>query len=340
MPRVLVVHPGPDFSVADVFRGYCRGFEELGWDVMQYNLGDRMTWASVAHLAAADGSFVKAFPEPEDVYSFALSGLYRAAYRWWPDVVVFISGFVMDQDTIEVFKSRGHKVACVFTESPYEDSRQMVVAPAFDAVTVNDEASLHKYDELTTAIYTPHAYDPTIHHPGFSTYKSDCVFVGTGYPSRQAFMKRVDWTGIDFVLAGGWKHADEALTSYLVHDIEDCLDNEDTAEMYRGSATSFNLYRSENNGDVADSGDGWACGPREIELAACGTWFARQSRAESDRLFPMLPTFSSPEELGDQIRWALANPDKRDAAACAARAAIADRTFPNNVAALLGALGV
>jgi hypothetical protein len=54
----------------------------------------------------------------------------------------------------------------------------------------------------------------------------------------------------------------------------------------------------------------------------------------------MLPTFSSPEELGDQIRWALANPDKRDAAAKAAHAAIVDRTFPNNVAALLGALGV
>ena len=340
MPRALVVHPGPDFSVADVFRGTCRGLSELGWDVMPYNLGDRMQWGSIVHLAATDGTFHKAFPEPEDVYGFALSGLYRAAYRWWPDVIVFVSGFILDQDILEVFKARGHKVACVFTESPYEDSRQFLVAPAFDAVTVNDPVSLERYQQITNAIYTPHAYDPTIHYPGASTYKSDCVFVGTGYPSRQAFMERVNWSGIDLALAGNWEHCDESLTQFVVHDLEDCLDNEDAAEMYRGSATSFNLYRSENNGDVADSGDGIAMGPREVELAACGTWFARQSRPESDDTFPMLPTFSSPEELGDQIRWALAHPDQRDAAAMSARAAIADRTFPNNAAALLRALGV
>ena len=307
---------------------------------MPYNLGDRMQWASITHLGARDGTFHKAFPEPEDVYGFALSGLYRAVYRWWPDVIVFVSGFILDQEILEVFKARGHKVACVFTESPYEDSRQLMVAPAFDAVTLNDPVSLDRYRDLTSAVYTPHAYDPKIHYPGSSSCKSDCVFVGTGYPSRQAFMERVDWSGIDLALAGNWDNASDKLTQFVVHDLEDCLDNEDAAEMYRGSSTSFNLYRSENNGDVVDSGDGWAMGPREVELAACGTWFARQSRPESDDTFPMLPTFSSPEELGDQIRWAVAHPEQRETAVIAARAAIADRTFPNNVAALLRALGV
>ena len=88
-----------------------------------------------------------------------------------------------------------------------------------------------------------------------------------------------------------------------------------------------------------DSADGIACGPREIELAATGTWFARQSRPESDELFPMLPVFSSPEELGDVLRWALANPDVRDEAGSAARSAILDRTFPNNAKRLMGLLG-
>lgn len=335
--RALIVHPGPDFSVADVFRGWCRGFSELGWDVMPYNLGDRMQWGSIAHLAAADGTYHRAFPEPEDVYGFALSGLYRAAYRWWPDVIVFVSGFILDQELLEVFKARGHKVACVFTESPYEDSRQLMVAPAFDAVAVNDEASLHKYDR---AIYTPHAYDPTVHHPGHSSHKSDCVFVGTGYPSRQEFMKRVDWNGIDLALGGNWEDADDTLTPYVVHNLDDCLDNDDTADMYRGAATGFNIYRTENNGDMADSGEGWAVGPREVELAACRTWFARQSRPESDALFPMLPTFTSPEELGEQLRWALANPDHAATAAAKAREAVQGRTFPNNVTALLRALDI
>jgi spore maturation protein CgeB len=336
--RALVVHPGPEFSVADVFNGWVDGLEHLGVQVMPYNLNDRMTWAAHAHLEAKDGSYLKAFPETADVYSFALSGLYRAAYRWWPDLIVFISGFVVDPDFVQVAQSRGHKVVCVYTESPYEDTRQLATAAAFDAVAVNDPTNLDRFQAETQAIYTPHAYRPDIHHPGPSDLKSDCVFVGTGYPSRQAFIERVDWSGIDLALAGNWEHASDDLTSRVIHDLRDCVDNDRTADLYRGTSTAFNLYRVENNGDVADSGDGWAVGPREIELAACGTWFARQSRPESDELFPMLPTFSSPEELGDLVRWALAHPELAADAAAAARNAIADRTFPNNVAALLRTL--
>lgn len=336
--RALVVHPGPEFSVADVFNGWVDGLEQLGVQVMPYNLNDRMTWGAHAYLEAKDGSYHKAFPETDDVYSFALSGLYRAAYRWWPDLIVFISGFVVDADFVKVAQSRGHKVVCVYTESPYEDSRQLATAAAFDAVTVNDPTNLDQFNGLTKAIYTPHAYRPDVHHPGVSGYASDCVFVGTGYPSRQAFIERVDWTGIDLALAGNWEHASDTLTSKVIHDLEDCVDNDRTADLYRGTRTAFNLYRVENNGDMGDTGDGWAVGPREIELAACGTWFARQSRPESDELFPMLPSFSSPEELGDLIRWALAHPELAADAATAARNAIADRTFPNNVAALLRTL--
>jgi hypothetical protein len=54
----------------------------------------------------------------------------------------------------------------------------------------------------------------------------------------------------------------------------------------------------------------------------------------------MLPTFDSPEELGDLLRWAKAHPDQRRIAAEGARAAIADRTFPKNAERLLSALGV
>jgi hypothetical protein len=54
----------------------------------------------------------------------------------------------------------------------------------------------------------------------------------------------------------------------------------------------------------------------------------------------MLPTFSSPEELGELVRWALAHPELAADAASAARHAIADRTFPNNVRRLFQALGI
>jgi hypothetical protein len=124
-----------------------------------------------------------------------------------------------------------------------------------------------------------------------------------------------------------------------VRDNLPSFDNDETANIYRGTKASFNLYRLETNGNLNDTADGWAMGPREIELAACGTWFARQSRPESDATFPMLPTFASPEELGDQLRWALANPELRHNAAELACRAVADRTFPNNARRLLEAIG-
>ena len=49
----------------------------------------------------------------------------------------------------------------------------------------------------------------------------------------------------------------------------------------------------------------------------------------------MLPSYSSPEEAPEQIRWALAHPAQRHEAATKARAAIQDRTFDTNATALL-----
>ena len=340
--RILVVHPGPNFSVQDVHDGWVEGFEELGHEVQSYNLGDRLTWAAIAHLGMDDGTYIKAFPKPESVYSFAISGLPQACLYWWPQVIVFISGFTVDPQFLEVCRGRGIKTACVMTESPYEESRQLLIAPHFDAVALNDPTNIGQYSTLTTAVYTPHAYRPEIHHEGeaHEDYLSDCVFVGTGYPSRVAFLERCNFDGIDLALAGNWQNVPTVLADRVVHDIEDCIDNVQTAELYRGAKTSFNIYRTENNGDISDGADGWSVGPREIELAASGTWFARQSRGESDELFPMLPTFNSPEELGELIRWALENPVERQIAAEQAKRVVTDRTFPNNARKLLEACGL
>lgn len=340
--RILVVHPGPNFSVQDVHDGWVEGFEELGHEVQSYNLGDRLTWAAIAHLGMDDGTYIKAFPKPESVYSFAISGLPQACLYWWPQVIVFISGFTVDPQFLEVCRGRGIKTACVMTESPYEESRQLLIAPHFDAVALNDPTNIEQYSTLTTAVYTSHAYRPEIHHEGeaHEDYLSDCVFVGTGYPSRVAFLERCNFDGIDLALAGNWQNVPTVLADRVVHDIEDCIDNVQTAELYRGAKTSFNIYRTENNGDISDGADGWSVGPREIELAASGTWFARQSRGESDELFPMLPTFNSPEELGELIRWALENPVERQIAAEQAKRVVTDRTFPNNARKLLEACGL
>ena len=50
----------------------------------------------------------------------------------------------------------------------------------------------------------------------------------------------------------------------------------------------------------------------------------------------MLPTFETPTEFEDLLRWWLAHPKERKSAATQARAAIADRTFQAQAARLLG----
>jgi hypothetical protein len=44
--RILVVQPGPDFSVHDVFTGWVEALRGQGAEVATYNLNDRL----LAHL--------------------------------------------------------------------------------------------------------------------------------------------------------------------------------------------------------------------------------------------------------------------------------------------------
>ncbi len=342
--RALVVHPGVDFSVADVHNGWCDGLRTLGWDVREYNLHDRLAFYSAAHLER-DGEWVQAFSF-ESSCQMAAQQIKSACYEWWPDLVILISDFFVDQRLVEIIKSRGHKVAVVFTESPYEDTKQLERLDGIDCAVINDPLNLDLYREVVPAsFYAPHCYRPEIHHPGPASpdVVSEACFVGTGMPSRVEFLEQVDWTGIELLLAGAWKDLspESPLRPHLLYeDSRWCVMNDHTATIYRSSLTSFNVYRIENNEGVHDRADGIAMGPREVELAACGLWFARQSRPEGDDLLPMLPIFSTPEEMGEQIRWAIAHPDERQEAATAARAALSDRTFDNNVRALMTALGL
>lgn len=209
-----------------------------------------------------------------------------------------------------------------------------------DISIVNDPTGLDKYQEVSgAAYYQPHSWRPSVHYPARprARRRHDLAFVGSGFRSRIEFFERMNLDGLDVALGGFWSGLtpDSPLRPYLLSGAggDQCIDNTQTAGLYRQSRTGINFYRRE--AEDAHIGEGWACGPREIELAATGTWFCRDPRPESDELFPMLPAFSGPEEAGEQIRWALARPPKRAKAAAQARAAVQDRTFGNAAKRLL-----
>lgn len=333
---MLVVHPGPNFSVHDVYVGWVEALRGLGVEVVEYNLQDRLTFYDMALLEAGPSLVRKALTR-EQATELAVNGLYAALYKTRPDVLLAVSGFFLTPDLMDLARRSGTRVVVLHTESPYEDDRQLKLAAHADLNLLNDPINIELFAAVAPTRYVPHAYRPELHKPGSAApdLASDLAFVGTGYASRIAFLEAMDLDGVDVLLAGNWQqlHSDSPLMKYVGHDIEECLDNEQAVQVYQSAKVGLNLYRRE--GTAADSTDGMAMGPREVEMAACGFFFLREPRPENEAVLPMLPAITSPAEASEQLRYWLAHDSEREKLAAQAREAVADRTFVNHAAALL-----
>lgn len=334
--RFLVAQPGPSFSVQDVYVGWCEGLRALGQHVIEFDLSERLTFYDLALFEAEAGVFRKAMPA-EDAIRLAVNGLYAALYKTRPDVLLVVSAFFTPPELLDLARAYGTRVVILHTESPYEDDRQLALASHADLNLLNDPINLGAYQAIAPAVYMPHAHRPHIHTPGPGDMDLVCdlAFVGTGYESRIAFFEAMDLGGLDVFLAGNWRQlAEESpLRRFVAHDVDECLDNEQAVRVYQSARAGINLYRREAN--RPDLEQGWAMGPREVEMAATGLFFLRDPRGEGDEVLDMLPTFTTPAEAEDLLRWWLRHPGYRETAADKARGAVADRTFEKNTAALL-----
>lgn len=329
--RVLVIEPGPAFSVQDVCEGWVEGLRSNGVQTVQLNYGDRLAFYDKAVEEALG-------PDHElDAIRVASKQIEAACFEVWPDWVVIITGFSVPLATMQLIRARGIKVCLVLTESPYQDDEQMLYAPYVDAVTLNDPAGLERFAAVNgRSIYVPHGYSPeriAAHAQPRDEFRTDFCFVGTGFPSRQRFFEQVRWPeGYDCRLAGWWGAIadDSIIHGMLAHPIAQGSPNDQTLARYASTKVSANLYRKEANRPELSSG--WAMGPREVELAASGTFFLREPRGESDDVFgDILPTFRTPEEFSDLLAYWLADErsQERTQRAEAAKAAVADRSFHN-----------
>ncbi len=348
--RILMCQPGPHFSVFDVYRGWYEAFQDLGVTVADYNLGDRLTFYDSAMVEISeypgDGATtisidigdrvlnLKKALSQEKAHELAVNGIYAALYKLKPDVLFLVSAFFIPPDLIDLARANGTKVVMLATESPYEDGRQLTYADHVDMMLLNDPINLEKFREKTPTYYVPHAYRPSVHHLGSGDaspeYAADFAFVGTGFRSRIEFMEKMDFGDLDVLLAGNWGELteDSPLWKHVAHEVGECLDNEQTAQVYQSSKVGMNLYRRE--AETPEHSQGVALGPREVEMAACGMFFLRDPRPEGDEVLHMLPRFTSPEEASDQLEWWINHPVQRRDTALKARAAIRDRTFENN----------
>lgn len=340
--RWLLIHPGPSWSVADVFNGWSEALTGLGEQVEEFPLDASLRFfnaalAETGELKPCGCPGVRRFLDRDQAARLAVDPILAAAHRFGPDVILCTSSFFLPEWLLEILRARGHTIVFLATESPYQDDFQLKVARYASLTLLNDPVNLDAYRQAGQAVYMPHAYRERIHYPPApgSAPEYDLAFVGTGFPSRVRFFRRLDLAGLNVRLAGLWMDLpeDSPLREWTATEAGDCVDNNETAEIYRRARTGINVYRQE--AEDTHAGEGYACGPREIEMAASGLWFARDPRPESDELFPMLPAYSDPAEASDLIRWAIAHPGERDAAAGKAWAAVQGRTFTEHAKKLL-----
>lgn len=335
--RIVLAHPGPQFSVHDLFVGWGEALTELGVKVIPFNLDDRLSFYDSTYFNISEGKFKKSTTAEQSI-ELAVNGLNATLYKTAPDVLMIISGFLIPHELLDQARRYGTKVVLVHTEEPYEVGREVDLAAHGDLNLVNDPIHLDRFPAGT--YYQPHCYRPELHRPGSPDpdLVADLAFVGTGFASRIEFFHAMVEHGLDeldVLLGGNWQQLaeDSPLRKYLAHDIAECLDNASTALIYRSAKVGLNLYRREHE-DGADA-TGWAIGPREVEMAACGMPFLRDARGEGDELFPDHPRFTTAAGAAEGLRWWLAHPQHREEAARAARATVADRTFKQAAVRLL-----
>jgi spore maturation protein CgeB len=334
--KILAAHPGPNFSVHDCYVGWVEAFRELGHQVADFNLSERLTFYDAALLEVGQNRFRKALTA-EQATSLAVNGLYAALYKTRPDVLFAVSAFFYPHELFDLARAYGTRIVVLHTESPYEDGRQLQTAEHADLNLINDPTNLAAFQRVAPTVYTPHSYRPKLHTPGpvVDGFRSEFAFVGTGYASRIAFLEAMNLDGLEVLLAGNWTQLDDTspLRRHVGHDVDECIDNTQTVDVYRSTQVGMNLYRRE--AEAEHLAYGWSMGPREVEMAATGCFFLRDPRPEGDDVLPMLPTFTTPEDAAEQLRWWLSKPDSRREVAGKAREAVADRTFTKQAARVL-----
>jgi spore maturation protein CgeB len=135
--RILMIHPGPDFSVHDVFVGWQEALRSLGVEVAAYNTNDRLIFYNSALIDTGKkdehgAPIVRQAMSQEQAFQAAMQGLSHALYlnTFWPDTVLSISAFFMTAPIFALMRARRHKIVILHTESPYLPGRRSAGARA------------------------------------------------------------------------------------------------------------------------------------------------------------------------------------------------------------------
>jgi hypothetical protein len=309
----MVVHPGSNISVGDVYDGLVPALRRRGHDIIEYPLSARIdryvNWLKYNYRRAKKVDREMPAPTWSDALYLAAERVVPLALREQPNFILIVSGLFFHPDILILLRRAGQRIGLLCSESPYEDPQQFRILPAAQVVWTNERRSL---DVLRlghpNTHYLPHAYDPERHNPTIDVDEDvaahDVCFVGTGFQERVDTLASVDWSGIDLGLYGNWdllppRHP----LRRFVRGKE--VPNTTTVSLYRRAKIGLNLYRTSMGygRDAFRVRHADSLNPRALELAACGVFTLSDYRAEVEEVFGgAVPTFSTPGELERLIR--------------------------------------
>lgn len=326
--RILFVHPAVSMSIADVARGYRSALERQGHDVADYSLMNRFAY----HMKALppevqNNAIVLSRVASENVVNEAM---YHRADR-----VIIVSGLNLHPIALWSLGKVGIPVNVVLTESPYDDDPQAQWA---DLSHTDSKADISVFTNDAYSAQTrgwhflPPSFDPAVHRPSpvIEEHACDVLMVGTGWPERQAFLEAVDWTGINLRLRGVWLtvDADSPLHKFYQPGV---VSNDYVASMYGSAKICINFHRKHPHAVTP--------GPRCYEIAACRGFQLSDPRPGLLDLFgDSVPTFNSPQELGNLIRFYLANEHKRRRLAMESWERVQSETFDHRAETMMATI--
>ncbi len=346
--KLLCIHPGASTSTSDVADGLCYGLEYHGVELVRYRLDQRIDrsyrWLNYNWRRTRVKRVDIERPTTADVFYQAGIGALEMALRHQVDCVVVVSAMFLHPDVIILMKRAGLRVCVVFTESPYDQDKELAVAKLIDGCWTNERTSVEAFAAVNPrAGYLAHAWHPERHRPGAQPEDEtvpahDVVFVGTGFPSRLEWLASIDWTGIDLGLYGNWQHLPSRhVLRRFVRDAE--VSNARAAALYRRAKIGLNLYRT-NVGWAKDAptvSRAESLNPRAYELARCGAFTISNARAEVLEVFgDLVPTFTSADQAAALIRFWLANERARERVRLELPACVADVSWVERSTRVIG----
>ena len=333
--RILVVYPGHSYSTIDVAHGYEKALRKLGHEVRAYNYHKTLDFyiGALAHWEERNPDFERT---DGDFLILASEHLAIAAVDFVPDVVLVICGIALHRRGYELMHRLALPTIIIFTESPYNDAVQTVIAqraPGIAGVLVNDKTSLSMgrwlYDCGVEVEYLPHSFDPERHKPRPELSKeTDVFFFGTLFSERQILFSALQEAanGHNLAIDGIDPTENYAMKPFPA------MDNGDVARNYAQTKIALNQHRTTidvHNDDTGHIRTAYSIGPRAYEIAACGAFqLSDDTRPELRVVFgDSVATYQGNQDLIDKVEYFLKHDDERNEMALQALERVQPCTF-------------